>query len=290
MKYKTPYDLRQAIAHHLRILSRSHGVSIDRLRRHLAFERVLARLFKKPNPAWILKGGYAMELRLHHARVTKDIDLTISEDRAFPTGYREMSTVLYDKLIDSLEEDLEDFFSFGVREKSVELFGPPNGGVRFHVDAILDGRSFAEFHVDIGAGDVKIWPYDNLTCENLLAFAGIYCPSFPSIPAEQQFAEKLHAYTFVRNGKQSSRIKDLVDMILLIQSGEMDDSKLLSVIRQTFNKRNTHQVPTELPTFLDEWSERFVALARECRLKMSLTDASLLVKNYYRSLMSEQPQ
>ena len=53
--------------------------------------------------------------------------------------------------------------------------------------------------------------------------------SFPSIPAE-----KLHAYTFARNGKQSSRIKDLVDMILLIQSGEMDDSKLLSVIRPSY--------------------------------------------------------
>ena len=78
-------------------------------------------------------------------------------------------------------------------------------------------------------------------------------------------------------------------MILLIQSGEMDDSKLLSVIRQTFNKRNTHQVPTELPTFLDEWSERFATLARECRLKMSMTEALLLVKNYYRSLISEQP-
>ena len=150
MKYKTPYDLRQAIAHHLRVLSKGQGISVERLRRHLAFERLLARLFKEPSPAWVLKGGYAMELREQNARVTKDIDLTIPEGSDIPAEQREMSAVLYDSLTNALTEDLGDFFSFSVRSKSVELVGPPNGGVRFHVDAILDGRIFAEFHVDIG--------------------------------------------------------------------------------------------------------------------------------------------
>ena len=28
---------------------------------------------------WVLKGGYAMELRMHSARTTKDIDLTLHD-------------------------------------------------------------------------------------------------------------------------------------------------------------------------------------------------------------------
>jgi hypothetical protein len=28
---------------------------------------------------WVLKGGYAMELRMHFARTTKDIDLTLHD-------------------------------------------------------------------------------------------------------------------------------------------------------------------------------------------------------------------
>ena len=121
MKYKTPYDLRQAIAHHLRLLSKDQGVSIERLRRHLAFERLLARLFKEPQPAWVLKGGYAMELRAHNARVTKDIDLTIPEGSGFPTDYRAMSAMLYNNLTDALAEDLGDFFSFEVKRESLVL-------------------------------------------------------------------------------------------------------------------------------------------------------------------------
>lgn len=286
MKYRTPYDLRQAIAHHLRVLSKGQGVSIERLRRHLAFERLLARLFREPKPDWVLKGGYAMELRAQHARVTRDIDLTIPEGSDLPTEQREMSVMLYDSLTNALAEDLDDFFSFSVREKSVELVGPPNGGVRFHVGAILDGRIFAEFHVDIGTGDVRIWPFERLVCRNLLAFAGIDCPPFLSIPVEQQFAEKLHAYTFLRDGKSSSRVKDLIDMVLLIQSEEMDRSKLLSALQQTFAKRNTHLLPDELPLFSDEWTEQFAKLAAECHLAMTLMNASLLVKDYFKKIVS----
>ncbi|MDE3269975.1 MAG: nucleotidyl transferase AbiEii/AbiGii toxin family protein [Pseudomonadota bacterium] len=286
MKYKTPYDLRQAIAHHLRMLSKGQGISVERLRRHLAFERLLARLFKEPKPAWVLKGGYAMELRTQNARVTKDVDLTIPEGSNIPTEQSKISVALYDSLTNALAEDLGDFFSFSVREKSVELVGPPNGGVRFHVSAILDGRIFAEFHVDIGTGDVRIWPFEKLACRNLLAFAGVDCPAFPSIPAEQQFAEKLHAHTFQQDGKSSSRVKDLTDMVLLIQGGEMDRSKLLSVLQQTFAKRNTHPLPDELPLFSDEWAEQFATLATKCRLEMTLMDASLLVKNYFKKIVS----
>ena len=49
--------------------------------------RFLARIFSKgPKAAypWVLKGGYAMELRMHSARTTKDIDMTLHEGTRLP--------------------------------------------------------------------------------------------------------------------------------------------------------------------------------------------------------------
>ena len=52
------------------------NLDLQRLRRKVAFDRLLARLFSEKEPQFFLKGGYAMELRLSTARATKDIDLT----------------------------------------------------------------------------------------------------------------------------------------------------------------------------------------------------------------------
>jgi hypothetical protein len=43
---------------------------------NVAIERLLARLVVDKDPPWLLKGGYAMELRFRpKARTTSDIDL-----------------------------------------------------------------------------------------------------------------------------------------------------------------------------------------------------------------------
>ena len=55
----------------------AEGVDLQRMRRSVAFERLLCRLFASGEEEWILKGGYAMELRIQSARMTKDIDLSL---------------------------------------------------------------------------------------------------------------------------------------------------------------------------------------------------------------------
>jgi len=80
-RYKTAQALRTALEARLQEMARSRGTDIQRLRRRVAFDRFLARLFTVEPPQrypWFLKGGYAMELRMRHARATKDIDLTLA--------------------------------------------------------------------------------------------------------------------------------------------------------------------------------------------------------------------
>src|SRR5487761_812381 len=79
-RYATAAAFRRALEDRLQDIARKEGVDLQRLRRQVAFDRLLARLFQAgqaPALPWVLKGGYAMELRISAARTTKDIDLTM---------------------------------------------------------------------------------------------------------------------------------------------------------------------------------------------------------------------
>jgi hypothetical protein len=73
-------------------------------------------------------------------------------------------------------------------------------------------------------------------------FAEIPSPSVAMIAREQQFAEKVHAFTVPRPSP-NSRVRDLVDLHLLIASGSLDASRCTEALRRTFERRNTHEFP-----------------------------------------------
>ena len=75
-KFKTATDFRSSLEARLRNIALEKGEKLQRLRRKVAFDRFLARLFSSKESNFFLKGGYAMELRIKTARATKDIDLT----------------------------------------------------------------------------------------------------------------------------------------------------------------------------------------------------------------------
>lgn len=72
-----------------------------------------------------------------------------------------------------------------------------------------------------------------------LAFAGIESPKIRLIFLEQQFSEKLHAFTLPRE-RANSRVKDIVDILALIHTGQLDIEKLKVALKETFKRRKTH--------------------------------------------------
>jgi predicted nucleotidyltransferase component of viral defense system len=113
-----------------------------------------------------------------------------------------------------------------------------------------------------------------------LAFGGIEAPSFPVISAEQQFAEKLHAYSLLRGERTNTRSKDLIDMALLIRQEMLDKSRVKLALGATFARRATHDVPEKLEPPPEEWAPVFAALARECSLDVSLSDGFATVRGF----------
>jgi len=63
-RYDTPTAFREALEARLANASQRDGVHLQRLSRRVAFERLLARLFRADDPPWLLKGGYSLELRM----------------------------------------------------------------------------------------------------------------------------------------------------------------------------------------------------------------------------------
>jgi hypothetical protein len=62
--YATASAFRTALEERLKRIAHEEKVDVNRLRRQVAFDRLLARLFLPDQPAWLLKGGYALELFL----------------------------------------------------------------------------------------------------------------------------------------------------------------------------------------------------------------------------------
>jgi len=238
-------------------------IDLNRLRRQVSFDRLLARLFREEPPPWVLKGGYALELRFKAARSTVDIDLTVQWVAA--SAGDDQNQVVRDMLQSAADVPLGDWFEFTLGPPALDLTAAPYGGARYPVEARVDERIFARFHLDAGIGDVVSPPLETIVCRDWLGFAGIVPSRVRVIAREQQFAEKLHAYTLPRNSA-NSRVKDLVDMALLIGSGGLDKQRVLKVLHLTFERRGTHYLPASLVPPPADWHVPFRALAEECGL------------------------
>lgn len=253
----------------LKRVAAERGVTVNALRLKLVIERLLARLFTNPEPAWLLKGGYAMELRYRpRARTTRDIDLTVNQSPAGETLAARLD-LIRDELQTAANVDLGDYLRFIISPAQTELQGAPEGGARFPCVATLASKVYERFHIDLGFGDAVMGTPEPLVGDDLLAFAEIAPAKVLAIPREQQFAEKLHAYTLARGELVNTRTKDLVDLLLLMETQPFDPASLRPAVEETFGRRATHSVPTTLSPPPESWASEFTRMAAETRLGMT---------------------
>jgi hypothetical protein len=260
MTYRSGGSFRRALEDRLRAQSLGTGTPLARLRKMVVFDRFLARLIQDRPDAWVLKGGFALQLRLgNQARTTKDIDVLL----VTPSGKR---LDIHQALVRAALLDIGDWFDFEVEQPAAETAAMPVGGVRFQVRGLLDGRRFETFHIDVGWGDPVLEPVETLTTPGLLDFAGIQPTAIPCYPLTQQIAEKVHAYTRPRVTGEGSRVKDLVDILLIAEIGQIDGGLLQKALQATFDTRKTHALPMDFPDPPSTWSASFRRLAEETGL------------------------
>jgi hypothetical protein len=132
-------------------------------------------------------------------------------------------------------------------------------------------------------------PLETIACRNWLGFAGIESAPVRMISREQQFAEKIHAYTLPRNAA-NSRVKDLVDLALLIGSGGLDQERIPEALRLTFERRGTHDLPVVFIPPPSDWRIAFQAMAEECGIPTDVAAVFAGVKEYLEEVLARAAQ
>jgi hypothetical protein len=195
---------------------------------------------------WLLKGGLALDYRLREAaRSTLDLDLS---SRVNITAFQE-------KFVRAMAIDLGDFFE-------VQLSGEPSRPVdevetyRFGLDVRLNNQTFMKVSIDVGFADPWLGEAEALETSEVLAFAGVQPVTVKAISLEQHIAEKVHAYTKSYGTRQNSRVKDLVDLMLLSGYRPIAMVELGTVLESVFLSRATHELPIELSVSTGQLARR----------------------------------
>lgn len=274
----------ESLTQRIRNLASSQRIAPIRLRNRIAFQRMLARLAQ--DPSWVLKGGFSLEVRLGlSSRATKDLDLL--RLGAAPAT----ATDLQDALDEALEQDLRDGFAFSVRvPKPVRLEEAEPSTWRVVVDVRFDGAEFGSVTIDVVPR-----PLDSGADTELLRIEPTIVGepfSVLAIDVHRHLAEKFHAYSRVyAHDRPSSRVKDLIDIVLLADSGLVVPQALTRALHRVFAERDT-PLPDPLPQPPGDWIRTYAALAVETGTDVREVHAAWTIADdlYHRALAQKDTE
>ena len=279
--YASPASFKNALEQRLRNSAKS-GYEFTRKRQLLVFDRFLARIGAFFRERVTLKGGLVLELRLEHARATKDVDLRL-------VGSPEN---LLQQLQEAGQLGLGDFMEFQVApdgaHPTIQNDGMQYDGLRFRAECKLAGKVYGQpFGVDVAYGDPMFGEPEVVLADDVLSFAGIAPPAVRVYPIETHIAEKLHAYTMPRQ-RPNTRVKDLPDMALLATAQPIDGKRLKEAFEQTFGFRKTHALPASLPEPPPTWATPYAAMARENKLAWAeLSDVTRAAQSFLDPVLAQ---
>lgn len=278
MKYRSAAALDRAITD---VLLREAGGDAGRYqqsRRDVAFERVLARLVAEDQDVWLLKGGVALDYRLRKARSTLDLDLS---SRINLTDFQQ-------KVVRALAINLGDYFEINL---SGDLSRPVDeiDTYRFGLDVRLNNKTFIKISIDVGFADLWLGDAEVLASSETLAFAGVGPVVVKAIPIEQHISEKLHAYTKSYDGRPSSRVKDLVDLVLLSNHRPIEAKALFRILESVFCARATHGLPKSVPPPPISWGEPYRKLSQTLPITSDVGEAHMCVAAFLDPVLEGPP-
>lgn len=225
------------------------------LLRGFVVDRFLARVFAPSSGEWVLKGGNAVLTRVHDARTTKDIDL-LAELADLDAAVS--------RLKEAVQIDLGDHFRFVI----TSVRPAPRGGTQSHVggykvsaDAYCGVKRRDHFSVDVVTGSVMTAKPDVQTRPGLV-------PAVPPTPVRlypivDHIADKLCATQSMYgtySDQPSSRVRDLVDLVVFARTQHVDGSELTEAITAEWTHRRLPGTPFFAPP--ETWRRLYPGLAR----------------------------
>jgi hypothetical protein len=197
---------------------------------------------------------------------------------------------IHGSLSKAISIEMGDWFTFTIGAPTVDQDNPVQSQ-RYPIVCMLDSRDFERFPIDINTSDVVIETAEIISFDPILEFAGIKPIQVPCYPISQQIAEKLHALTRTYQSGESTRAKDLIDILLLADHINLDGKKLQNAIQNTFDARATHPLPEGEIKLSPDLRVIFARISRDLGLQYRDFDEALQALNLFITpvLESDQP-
>lgn len=255
--YSTSVDLWKAVTSRAKVTANAAHLETGTVIRRFVFGRFLARVFHDPSAPWVLKGGTAVLARVHDARTTKDVDLLAK-------GFDLDAAV--QALREAVAFDLADHFRFVITAVDALHGGadqPSVDGCRVRVDAYCGATKKDSFGVDVVTGSLMTGAPETLVYADL-DIRGNAAPTLRLYPVVDHIADKLCA-TQARYGadgrRGSSRVRDLVDLVVFARTQTVEASALGHAVRGEWLHRGLPGRPVFAPP--PEWRALYPPLARK---------------------------
>jgi hypothetical protein len=151
--------------------------------------------------------------------------------------------------------------------------------LRYRFEASVAGVAFEPVQVDVTTLAPEVWEVEPAQRPGLLSDVGLGPIEVMLVPLERQVAEKLHAYTRRYNG-ESTRVRDLVDLVIIRLSETVDARRLRDEITRTFAGRATHPAPDRFPAPPADWARSYAEEAAATGIPSALAEAHGLVATW----------
>lgn len=162
---------------------------------------------------------------------------------------------------------------------------------RVSVGCSVDGRRFDRLKLDVVAQFAEVAEaLEPLVIASPVPFAGFAPVTVAAVDVYQHAAEKLHAMSRVyAHDLPSSRVKDLVDLALLIEAGLLVNERALRRRLIVVHEHRDGSLPPEdLPDPPAAWSAGYDRLVEDLDLSVRTAgDAFARVRALYLSALSE---
>ncbi len=219
------------------------------------FNRFLSRIFSEgADSEWVLKGGTGMLARIPSTRSTKDIDL-----------YRHGFTL--DQALVDLKRlaaiDLGDYFRFEYARQENTIGAdtqPYTDGCRVTFNIFIGVTAKGSLHIDLAVGAGMTGQATTVIPATALELSRLISNPYRLYPIVDQIADKVCATMAHYEGRASSREKDLVDLVVLAVTQDIDGDAL-SVALDTERRRRQMEpfITFEVPT---TWGPGYAKLSR----------------------------
>lgn len=258
LRYATGRDLFAAVKAKAADQARRHAQQPQHVIRQFIYDRLLARLFHDPNPPWLLKGGNALMSREPlAARASLDLDIAAHQAE-------EDLDELLRRFAAATEMDLGDHFRFEIisrREHHQGNVQPHVAGYQLTLATYCGIRNLDTVKIDVVAGTLVTGTPQPLTRPSL-AIDGLTPVVVIVYPIADHVADKVCA-TAETHGSfhtPSTRVRDLVDLVVIANTQPVDAGDLARAISLEWAYRGLPGTPTfDPPT---DWASSYARLAQ----------------------------